>query len=955
MSKIIEIEKDSVLGRKMFGGYVYNLSCSVGGPESPSSLTIRIVSEDGNYSDPKISASSGGSESIKISSNLTFKGKLVSYTKNITPELSTLELKYIDNSFELDRWYVGLHNRHGINRKREDYDLYGSPSKAGQISKYLIIVGKEYHPCDTDFDSTVNGKEDQIKIDWCDPCPFAPPDKYGLSCSQDPNLDMQVYEVKYTFNELLDKISTTGVIKIKNRPDEEDFKKNPKEYAGSLRIVLQSWCSDFGFTFYWDFETNELIFLDLKSPIDLNLEEKYKDLSDYSETVSCEETNSRGVISYYEREGSKESYTCEDDRILTLYPLYASDIISDAKDSAGLIAVIKNAQDTVDEEYLESHEMSVALSYYSSALREIFWFYNHYKILDMEAAVESILPIPVEGALDEEEEKPYSIWTGGSLDSTITKKKEDKILKELGNMKILDVIGPAGSPDGVNTDGWSTILSQMGDERSKIIKEEGKKQGEASKYYFLVVENSLDDLTSKFDQDANIANNFMGKFWYRVYSPIIAGGDDNSPDISIQAPDASAEFLEAGSGVVGHPLAGFGHKPGSYLNQLLDEVKNDESKETSKFTVEEESGEVQKEYKIKKNLIVAERDAKWFPHSGDTEYYQDSVDYLTNNFGMWLVGQDGRPDALMRLSKFKDVAKNNKNIRIYCVREARDGKEFPVTKKEISNFYETKQMKKVTRTLLGKSRESDKPYEKRLITGASGLTGDKCRWVTFDGFNFMMPVGGSFFKEKEAVKKSLKDKMEEETKKFRELMAAPKKNLLDANPADNPDGDAKEFYKVRIKQSYNISVRIPKYQVAFVGDIPEVTMKHDFYFNELSQVEKELKKGACAADLKKIQEAHDKAYSYLKYSNSENKKTANFTLYGVFPKKYSIGEGLDSVSITIGDDGPKTTYTLSSKYKQIPESNFLNKIIEALTYRLAHKSIGGNLNSDYRPSSLPSN
>lgn len=954
MSKIIEIEKDSILGKTMLGGYVYNLSCSIGGPDSASSLTLRIVSENGQFSNPRISASSSGAETIRISKDLSFKGKLVSYTKNINPELSTLELKYVDNSFELDRWYVGLHNRHGINKKRTGYNTYGNQSKAGSQSKYLIIVGKEYHPCDTDFDSTISPQEAQVKIDWCDPCPFAPPDKYGLSCVQDPDLDMQIYEVKYTFNELLEKIGQTGAIKIKNIPDEEDFKKYPKEYVGTLRSVLGSWCSDFGFTFYWDFENNQLVFLDLKSPIDLNLEEKYQDLNDYSETVSCEETSSRGVISYYERQGSEQSYTCEDDRVLTLFPLYVTDIIADPKEASGL-SLEGSGSGSIDEKYLESKEMSCALSYYSSSLREIYWFYNHYEITTMEKAVSKILPVPTEGSEDsDEQDGKYSIWKSGGLESSIPKKKEDKILKELGNMKILDVIGPNGSPEGVNTDGWSMLLNQMGDERSKVIIEEGKKIAEASKYYFIVVENSLDDMSSKFDQDANIASNFMGRFWYRVYSPIIPGGDDNSPEVSIEAPDASAEFLEAGSGVAAHPLAGFGHRKESYISKMLDEVRVDEGNETSEFVAEEGSDQIKKEYKVKKNLVIAERDAKWYPHSSETDYYSDSVDYLTNNFGLWLVGQDGRPDALMRMDKFKEVAKKNKNIRIYCVREGRRGDPFIVTKDEISNFYETKQMKQIRKTLLNQSRESDKPYEKNLIKGAYGLSTDKCRWVTFDGFNFMMPVGGSFFKEKTEVKRSLKEKMEEETKKFRKLFVTPQKSLLESGSQEGTTS-AKEFYKVRIRQTYNIPVRIPKYQLPFIGNIPEVTMKHDFYFNELSQVEKELKKGACAADLKKIQDAHNEAYSYLKYANSENKKTVNFTLYGVFPKKYSIEEGLESLNITIGDDGPKTSYTMSSKYRQIPEANFLNKMIELLSYRLNHRSIGGNLNSDYRPSSLPSN
>lgn len=953
--KVIKIG-DSVVGSRMFGGYVYNLSCEIGGSQSPSSVTLRIVNDGGEYSLPRITPSADTNESINIGNGMFFKGKLVSYNKNISPELSTLEVKYIDGSFVLDQWYVGLHKRHGYNRVRTGFNRYSAPSKAGAMSPYLIIVGKEYHPCDTNFDSSVNGSENQIKIDWCDPCPFAPPDKYGLSCVQDAELDMEILEVKYTFNELLDKLP----VKIKKRPSGE-FTKNPKEYVGSLRSVIQSWCSDFGFSFYWDFQTNELVFIDLKSGIKLNLEKNYKDLSEYSETVSCEETSSRGVISYYERQGMRQSYSCEDDRVITLHPFYITDLFSsDVKDGSGLLpgGTKSKSASQRKKQYLESKEIASALSYYSSSLRDIYWFYNHYKITSVEQAIQKRTEINAKPKVSNSEK-----GTSGSLepagDLTPDAKDDDEeenLLKELGNMRILGVIAPTGSAEGID-EGWSTLVNQLGDERAAIIKEETKKNGGTSPYYFIVVENNLETLSSQFDQEANIASNFMGRFWYRVYSPVIPAGEDNAPNISIDAPDASAEFLVSGAGIPGHPLAGFGHDKGSYIDKLLAEVADEEKTQDASFTAVEGDTQIQKQYKVKKNLVVAERDSKWYPHSSNVDYYSGPVDYLVNNFGLWLVGNEGRPDALMRLSKFKDAAKENKNIRIYCVREGRSKKEFPITKTNINNFYETKQMKKIRKTLLKDSRNSDKPYEKNLILGAHGLTSDDCRWVTFDGFGFMMPVGGCFFKDEQKVKKSLTDKMNEETEKFRNMMASPRKSLLEGGTGSlgTSSSSKGEFYKVRVRQTYDVPVYLPKLQLPFVGALPAVTMKHDFYFNELSQIEKELKAGACTPNISQVQAAHNLAYNYLSYSNSENTVSANFTLYGIMPKKISIEEGLDSVNITIDDNGAKTSYTLSSKYREIPDANIQNKIIESLSYRLSHRAIGGNLNSQYRPPSLPSN
>lgn len=266
-------------------------------------------------------------------------------------------------------------------------------------------------------------------------------------------------------------------------------------------------------------------------------------------------------------------------------------------------------------------------------------------------------------------------------------------------------------------------------------------------------------------------------------------------------------------------------------------------------------------------------------------------------------------------------------------------------------------MKNVRKTLLRDSRDTKSPYEKKMVLGASGLTSDNCRWVTFDGFGFMMPVGGCFFKDKEDVKRSLAEKMQEETAKFRKLMAQPKKSLLDGGSSNigSSGGQNKDFYKVRLRQTYDVPVFIPKHQVPIAGDIPADAMKHDYYFNELSQIEKELKPGACVPNMQQIQKAHAAAYSYLKYSNTQNKKSANFTLFGIMPKRYSFEEGLDNISITIGEDGPKTSYTLSTKYRAIPEANLINKMIEGLSYRLYTSSVGGNINSSYRPLTLPTN
>ena len=929
MSKLINIDANTVVGKKMFGGYVYSLDCEFGGANARSSLTLNVVSETGQYSRPNLSHEL---QSISIGNGVSFKGKLVSYNKDLSPGKSVLKVTYKDGSDILDKYYVGLYKRH-------------SDSVSSKLTN-LIIVGKEYHPCDKNLDSSVSEKED-LQIDWCDPCPFYPENKYKETCSNGAQL--QIQEVKYTFNELLDKIA--GILNISNKPASQDFFAFPKDYSGSLRQVLEQWCNDFGFTFYWDWRTDSLNFVDLKSAKQLSVDQFIlkQNISSYSAGESIEDTYSRGVISYYAREAKEQRYSCGDDRTVGLIPffisdLYNSDVKVDSSLSSTSIGAAKSSKSKkIDAVFLEAKELSVGLSYYSKDMREAFWLNNYYGITGPEKASEKIANA-VNG-----KQICSSFYESGSgpKDLTDNQKQQDEqnTLVELGDMKILAVIapGPDGSP--WNTADWNAVLNSLQEDKKKKILD--GVDGNRSDYYFIVAKCNLEKLRRQYELDASLAEEFMGRFWYRRYTPIVGGGDENYRNVSVETADGSASFYSQGSDFSGHPVCGFGHAPGSYIDKLLKTIQeeDDGKSSTGTFSAAYSGQTVTKEYEIRSNIIMAERDSKWYPNRSDIESYQYFAEYFQQEHGLYLIGNDGKPDILGRLYP---CSKNDPSVVLFCVKRPPSPLGFAVTVSSVENFYEIKNQKKIKRTLLREARNSNKPYSEYREIARTGLRSTQTQWVTFDGFAFMMPVGGCSKLDAQEANSSLS--------KFQTNDSKLKNLSVSADSGGTSESTDLPYYSVRVTQDYEIPVNLPKYQFVF-GDSAQSANSVaavDYYFFSMDSIEDELLAGQCSVSQNSLQKAHKAASELFKVLNKESKTFVDFSVFGVFPLNLSIEDGLDSFSITVGEGGVETRYSISSKYRQRPEANIEQKLIQSLQSRLPQKSIGGNLDGTYRSNKLPS-
>jgi len=250
-----------------YGGYPYAVDLQMGTFESASTLTISVVNETGKYATPTLSYKNVVTISI---GTLTFKGYLVEYRYNRGVSQKEMELIYEDCSNLLDRHYVGLHKRHGINNGVASYSpVLNYKENLNEnlvtVNPYLIILGHELHPCDVNKDGNIDGADFANQFDWCDPCPNCPPDKQARKC--DELNDLQIFDVGYSFDELCNKIGIPV-------PSINNIERIIRNYSGSLRDVLQAWCNEFSLSFYWNFAATTikegLVLFDRSVPITAN-------------------------------------------------------------------------------------------------------------------------------------------------------------------------------------------------------------------------------------------------------------------------------------------------------------------------------------------------------------------------------------------------------------------------------------------------------------------------------------------------------------------------------------------------------------------------------------------------------------------------------------------------------------------------------------------------------------
>ena len=205
------------------------------------------------------------------------------------------QLLFTDGSFRLDQINVGLYKRQGL-----------------QTNGDLIIVGWELDPCNPlNLPNPV-----QSYYDVCSPCistlQQAAQSNY-IDCEW--KAQFEIRDVKYNFTSLLAQIPFPMVNAVDPNPQYLNV------YKGSLRSVLNAWCQDFGWFFYW--ENGTIVFQDLRNVVQVsaNIEQFCPNLTEYTEEFSMENSFKSIFVSNFSRAGDIKDYNCQTAEYIVAQPL----------------------------------------------------------------------------------------------------------------------------------------------------------------------------------------------------------------------------------------------------------------------------------------------------------------------------------------------------------------------------------------------------------------------------------------------------------------------------------------------------------------------------------------------------------------------------------------------------------------------------------------------------------
>lgn len=865
-----------------YGGQPYAVDLQVGTFNSASSLTISVINDKGIYSKPTLSYSNVSQISLGA---LSFAGHLVEYKNSRSVGQKTLELSYEDCSCLLDKIQIGLHKRHGLNPNAYKYNnsmkYAGLPSNLSlNKNPYLIIVGNEIHPCDINKNGVIDSQDiiAGSQIDWCDPCPTSPPDKYKYRCKA--MNDLNIFDVAYSFDELC---SILGI----SIPQIPSIKTILRSYTGSLRSVLQSWCSEFALSFYWNFSAtniqNGLVLFDRSIPITVNTTIDECKTTEIFSGESIKNSFAVSNISYYEREGNRKNYECTSSAFYTLHPLTLRDLLNP-----------ENYQDL--DASIKWHEMAICLSYYSFSLRDCMWWFNYYGIANAAKAKMLIY--------DDAQAK-----LGGS---------NFKILKQFGNMKIRKVISASGTDNDKAL--FKTCQDALGDSltifetRSKAL----KRNKDNPSYYFFVAEYDKDLLAQMAARDADLAENFLGNHWIKITNgPGYDGGSANIRygGVSIDDPEGGASWYSATGDSIFADFAKYGHETGSKIDSFLKDHNNDPNNVQQESVEVEMGGGIKKSFKVTKSMIYKKRKASWYPNKSDSSNYQSILDYYKDLcFQTVGISTEGEDQDLLGKIDLSYVGK--KNYAVFVVQEI-DSNFLPATFTKIKNFLEPDKLKIIrgqsdeneSCLSYAQANQSDASESTGPILGSYGLKNNECAWITFDGFAFMTPTQAT------------------------ELYSESTHSALSTESVI-PGG-----YKVRATSTHHAPVCIPKIQQSMVQmcDNKDVSnaAKHELNFQNISDGDISIFENSCVPSAEAIKKIHNAKSSAQIKSKIIPEKNCEYQMVGVVPDGVpTISQGLDSIKISVNDNGVFTTFTLSDKISQpFSEQTIMNQILMSKSYQ----------------------
>lgn len=290
----MDIETISSITIPGFQAKLYSFSYSAGFAGSPGSVDAEFIAKTivdevdlKSNSFCKISGISGSYGMFTP----------VSYEISQMPQYSLLKVRFLDQSMELDRYFVAVRGQVG-------YDSIALAGMSGDerqtihgvspISPRIIWVGDGTSDCEEFI---------QDQVDSYDPCdPNAEP-LFLLNCRDHYLKNKRTY--KYTLNDFIVAVYSKAGITISGAGTDVQMKF---EHSGTIRQVLNSICSDLGMTFCYNPVTSGIKLIDLKSGIKINAGSFGCEIMEVSKKFSREESRDVFGAAIFQRESEDRKY-----------------------------------------------------------------------------------------------------------------------------------------------------------------------------------------------------------------------------------------------------------------------------------------------------------------------------------------------------------------------------------------------------------------------------------------------------------------------------------------------------------------------------------------------------------------------------------------------------------------------------------------------------------------------
>lgn len=326
-----------------FGGWIYNASCDIGFSNQPTEIKLSIVLEAGSKKqvsavfnikpqDLRCDAGNGADENLY---DIDFNGVkftdfiLYHYEISIESSNKILSVTFKDYSVILDKIYIGLIKKQGNKYVSTASSLIEFPVNCTDCllnGSNFIAVGGAFRDINYGSYAGINGKiynnfegfvsEGNIYKQWeklfnaqTSSIQFDLNGGYLILGTEEATEEKcgDLANVYYNFNQLLASLRIRGLkfegIFPKATTDSDFIYK--QNYIGTLREVLQQWCSDLGYDFYCEGRT----FIGLNININLDIS-KIEEIIDPTTSLGSEFSINKNtaILSYKENNTLANSY-----------------------------------------------------------------------------------------------------------------------------------------------------------------------------------------------------------------------------------------------------------------------------------------------------------------------------------------------------------------------------------------------------------------------------------------------------------------------------------------------------------------------------------------------------------------------------------------------------------------------------------------------------------------------